>query len=169
MPTNLTLSEAVKIIPVSESTLRRDLKSGKLSFETDAKNRKHIDVSELTRVYGHLRIPETPTARESAEPVNETCQKLSLKVPRTGGETQTLPFLIEKVHTLPSPKVIALLQEQVQDLKARLAHADAEKSELLTLANNLQKQNAVLMLPPPEKEKRRWAERLKKAFSTTGT
>ena len=32
-----TLTEAVKVIPVSESTLRRDLKSGKVSFEIDAK------------------------------------------------------------------------------------------------------------------------------------
>ena len=47
-----TLTEAVKVILVSESTFRRDLKAGKISFETDAKGRKQIDVSELTRVYG---------------------------------------------------------------------------------------------------------------------
>ena len=35
----LTITEVVKVIPVSESTLRRDLKSGKLSCETNAKNR----------------------------------------------------------------------------------------------------------------------------------
>ena len=44
----LTLTEAVKVIPVSESTLRRDLKSGKVSFEIDAKGSKQIDASELT-------------------------------------------------------------------------------------------------------------------------
>ena len=51
----LTITEAIRIIPVSESTLRRDLKSGKVSFDTDGKGRKQIDVSELTRVYGQLK------------------------------------------------------------------------------------------------------------------
>ena len=46
----LTLTEAVKVIPVSESTRRRDLKSGKVSFETDAKGFKQIDAPELTHV-----------------------------------------------------------------------------------------------------------------------
>ena len=46
----LTLTEAVKVISVSESTLRRDLKSGKVSFETDAKGSKQIDAPELTHV-----------------------------------------------------------------------------------------------------------------------
>ena len=31
----LTISEAVAMIPVSESTLRRDMKRGKVSFDTD--------------------------------------------------------------------------------------------------------------------------------------
>ena len=51
----LTITESVKIIPISESTLRRDLNKGKLSFETDQKGRKQIDISELERVYGQLK------------------------------------------------------------------------------------------------------------------
>ena len=54
----LSTAEAVKVIPVSESTLRRDLKSGKVSFTTDKNGRKQIDVSELERVYGQLTITE---------------------------------------------------------------------------------------------------------------
>ena len=49
-------------------------------------------------------------------------------------------------------KVVALLEGQGQDLKAQLARADTEKAELLSLANNLQKQNEILMLPLPEKK-----------------
>ena len=150
----LTMSQAVAVIPVSESTLRRDLKSGKVSFETDAKGRKQIDVSELTRVYGQLKPPE------SAEPVTETHQRFPSM---NGTETPTLPFEKEA----DTPQVIALLEGQVQDLKAQLAAEKAEKSELLTLAKNLQKQNEVLMLPPP-REKHRWGERLKSIFTRTG-
>ena len=149
----LTLTEAVKIIPVSESTLRRDLKSGKVSFDTDAKGRKQIDVSELTRVYGPLN-----TGKHS-EPVKDNHQNNKMN----GTETPTLPFLTEN----DTDKVIALLQGQVQDLKAQLAQANTYKAELLTLANNLQKQNEVLMLPPP-REKHGWGERLKNVFTRTG-
>ena len=132
----LTLTAAVAVIPVSESTLRRDLKSGKVSFDTDTKGRKLIDVSELTRVYGQL-------TGEASEPAKNTHQKTSLN----GNDS----------------KVIALLEGQVQDLKAQLAQSDTEKAELLTLANNLQKQNEVLMLPPPKRAG--WIDRLTRVFT----
>ena len=48
----LTIMEAVKVVPVSESTLRRDLKTGKVSFSTAKNGGKVIDTSELERVYG---------------------------------------------------------------------------------------------------------------------
>ena len=54
MSTKLTIKEAVEVIPVSESTLRRDLKSGNVSSEKDLQGRRRIDVSELARVYGEL-------------------------------------------------------------------------------------------------------------------
>ena len=58
----ITIAQAVQLIPVSESTLRRDIKSGKVSFDTNEKGRKQIDTAELTRVYGQLK---------DKEPVNE--------------------------------------------------------------------------------------------------
>ena len=148
----LTITEAVKVIPVSESTLRRDLKSGKVSFDTDTKDRKQIDVSELTRVYGQLKQsngtqPPASGTGEHAEPVNDTHQTSSMN----GNET---------------PKVVALLENQVADLKAQLAQASdretaliTEKSKLLDLTDRLQKQNEVLMLPAP-KPKSGWWQRL---------
>ena len=50
----LTIKEAVAIAPVSESTLRRDIKSGKVSSEKDDRGRRRIDTAELVRVYGQL-------------------------------------------------------------------------------------------------------------------
>ena len=92
----LTITESIKVIPVSESTLRRDLKSGKVSFETDAKKRKRIDVSELTRVYGQLKQsngaqPPASGTGEHAEPVNDTRQTPSMN----GNETHQNPSLTE--------------------------------------------------------------------------
>ena len=148
----LTITEAVKVIPVSESTLRRDLKSGKVSFDTDTKDRKQIDVSELTRVYGQLKQsngtqPPASGTGEHAEPVNNTHQTSSMN----GND---------------NPKIVALLENQVADLKAQLAQASdretaliTEKSKLLDLTDRLQKQNEVLMLPAP-KPKQTWWQRL---------
>jgi len=134
----LTITEAVKIIPVSESTLRRDLKSGKVSFDLDPKGRKQIDVSELQSVYEKLKIEndtESPT-EDSAEPSDSA-----------NGNHQN-----PSMNGNDSEKVIELLEGQVKDLKERLEKADGEKSRLLELANNLQKQNELLMLPSPRKK-----------------
>ena len=132
----LTITQAAKVIPVSESTLRRDLKSGKVSFDTDAKGRKQIDVSELTRVYGHLKSENgvDVAAAESAEPVKDNHQSPSMN----GND---------------SKKVVALLENQLKDLKAQLAQAHDREKTLLDLSDRLQKQNEVLMLPAPEKKR----------------
>ena len=159
----LSITAAVKVIPVSESTLRRDLKSGKVSFDTDGKGRKQIDVSELTRVYGQLKQsngtqPPASGTGEHAEPVNDTRQTPSMN----GNETHQTPSLTDN----DNPKIVALLENQVADLKAQLEKSDeretaliTEKSKLLDLTDRLQKQNEVLMLPAP-REKRGWWQRL---------
>ncbi|MXV82393.1 hypothetical protein F4Z98_03385 [Candidatus Poribacteria bacterium] len=133
----LTLTEAVSVIPVSESTLRRDLKSGKVSFETDAKGRKQIDVSELTRVYGPLNPPP------EAEPVPEIHQNPSLngtETPRRAVEMET-----------DTPQVRTLLENQIADLKSQLEKSEAreaqlidEKSQLLDMLSREQQRR----LPP---------------------
>lgn len=156
----LSITEAVKIIPVSESTLRRDLKSGKVSFETDTKNRKRIDIAELSRVYGQLNGAETTTETgESAEPVNDSRQNPSMN----GNETHQNP----SVNGNDSTQIIALLENQVADLKTQLEKADAretalidEKSKLLDLTDRLQKQNETLMLPPAPEKQQTWWQRL---------
>ena len=159
----LTITEAVKVIQASESTLRRDLKSGKVSFETDGKGRKQIDVSELTRVYGQLKQsngtqPLSAEVGEHAEPVNDPRQTPSMNE----NETYQNPSMADN----DNPKIVALLENQLADIKAQLAQASdretaliTEKSKLLDLTDRLQKQNEVLMLPAP-KPKSGWWQRL---------
>ena len=145
----LTIKEAVEISPVSESTLRRDIKSGKVSSEKDERGRRRIDTAELARVYGQLR---------QSTDSNDT-QMTAVDTPNNGsGNINDSPDTPDD-----DPKIIALLENQITDLKSQLEHANAEKKELLELANRLQKQNEVLMLPNSEQAERKdkgWLLRL---------
>ena len=51
MESKVSISAAVGLTGVSESTLRRDIKSGKVSSEKAAKGHRRIDIAELQRVY----------------------------------------------------------------------------------------------------------------------
>ena len=126
----ITLPEAVKIIPVSESTLRRDMRTGKVSSEKDRRGRNLFDTAELARVYGDLKINGNPP--RSSEPANDSQM--------TDNETPT--------------KIVALLESQNTELKAQLEKAHTENAQLLELATRLQKQNELLMIPPPQPKRR---------------
>ena len=126
----ITLSEAVEIIPVSESTLRRHMRAGKVSSEKDRNGRNLFDTAELARVYGDLKINGNQPL--SSEPVNDSQM--------TNNETPT--------------KIVALLESQNTELKDQLAQAHTEKAQLLELSTSLQKQNQLLMLPPPQPKRR---------------
>ena len=145
----LTIKEAVAIAPVSESTLRRDIRSGKVSSEKDDRGRRRIDSAELARVYGQLR---------QSTHSNDT-EMNAVDTPNNGsGNVNDSPDTPDD-----DPKIIALLENQITDLKSQLEHANAEKKELLELANRLQKQNEVLMLPNSEQAERKdkgWLLRL---------
>ena len=136
MATKLTIKEAVEVIPVSESSLRRDIKSGKVSSEKDLQGRRRIDVSELTRVYGELK-QDSGTPEQSNESVRES-----------------------QMNTDDTPKIVALLEGQVQDLKAQLDTATEEKAELLKLLSAEKEEKRALMPPADEKPKQNWLLRL---------
>ena len=149
----LTIKEAVAIAPVSESTLRRDIRSGKVSSEKDDRGRRRIDSAELARVYGQLR---------QSTHSNDT-EMNAVDTPNNGsGNVNDSPDTPDD-----DPKIIALLENQIGDLKSQLEKAETqlqiattEKSKLLDLTDRLQKQNEVLMLPPEPQTKRNWWQKL---------
>ena len=131
----ITLKEAIQRTGKSESTIRRDMRSGKVSYSKNESGRVQFDTAELSRVYGQLKSDDTAT---------DTSNDLSMN----GHDTP-----------IASEKVIALLEEQVQDLKTQLSQSTEREKTLLELSNRLHKQNETLMLPPPE-TKRNWLLRL---------
>lgn len=124
----VSVKQALELIEVSESSLRRDIKSGKVSSHKDARGRRLIDVSELTRVYGQLKPQNTHT-----EQVDENVRDSHLTAPDTA-------------------KIIALLEDQVSDLKEQLHTANSEKAQILKLLSLEKEEKRALM--PPVKPKR---------------
>ena len=161
----LTIKESVAIAPVSESTLRRDIKSGKVSSEKDDRGRRRIDTAELARVYGQLTHATESNDREMNvvdTPNNGTLN--SNDTPDTPTDT---------------PKVVSLLENQIADLKAQLESATDRENALMTEKTKLldmlsteqektlleQEKSRLLMLPASEtntapEQKPNWVQRL---------
>ena len=128
----VSLQQAVKMTDKSESTLRRDVKKGKVSADRDDRKHMRFDIAELQRAYGELK--STGEDAQSTEQGNGKAM--------TGHD---------------SAEILALLESQVADLQKQLTRGNERENKLITLSDRLQKQNEVLMLTG---EKRGWFMRL---------
>lgn len=102
-----------------------------MASEKDLQGRRRIDASELARVYGEL-TPRDDEPMQSNESVRDS-----------------------QVNTDDTPKIIALVEGQVQDLKEQLDTATAEKAQLLKLLSAEKEEKCALMPPADEKLKSR--------------
>ena len=129
----LSIMEAVKVVPVSESTLRRDLKTGKVSFTTAKNGKKVIDYSELERVYGDLNVNEVSMNG------NDSADMLAIK------ENQ-----------------IVDLKAQLEKAEMRETTLIDERSKLLDLLSAEKEEKRALMPPVDEKTRKssNWLLRL---------
>ena len=137
----VSLQQAVKMTGKSESTLRRDVKKGKVSAERDARGHLKFDVSELQRAYGELKSTEDDA--QSAEQGNGKAL--------TGHD---------------SAEIIVIKENQIADLRNQLEKAEMretaltdERSKLLDLLS-AEKENVRALLPPPDDRKSNWWHRL---------
>ena len=131
---NASISEAVGLTGVSESTIRRDIKSGKVSSNKDEKGHRRIDTAELHRVYSITPPPE----RLKAEP-----------------ESQKVIAVMENQ--------IADLQKQVELSNERETALIDEKAKLLDLLTAEKEEKRALMPPVDENNDRKspnWLLRL---------
>ncbi len=63
----VSITKAASLSGVSRTTLYTDMNSGKLSYHTEGKNRRTIDVAELERVYGDLSIESSGQVSDSVK------------------------------------------------------------------------------------------------------
>ena len=121
----ITISESVGITGVSESTIRRDIKSGKVSSEKDEKGHRQIDTAELHRVYGITPPQESQMAEH---------------------DSQRVVTVLENQ--------IADLQKQLEKAEMRETALIDEKSKLLDLLSAEKEEKRALMPPPDEKRQK---------------
>ena len=131
----VTISEAVGLTGVSESTIRRDIKAGKVSSEKDAKGHRRIDTAELDRVYGITPPPERQLAEHDSQKVIAVLENQ-----------------------------ITDLQKQLELSNDRETALIDEKSKLLDLLSMEKEEKRARMPPPEEKQGHRksphWLRRL---------
>ena len=140
----ISLQEACKLTELSESTLRRHIKSGKVSAERDDRKHLRFDISELQRAYGELK-----TTGDDAQPTEQGNDKAM-----TGHDRETEILAIKDNQ-------IADLRNQLEKAEAHLQIATTEKTKLLDLLSAEKDEKRALMPPVEEKEKsRNWLLRL---------
>ena len=141
---NVSLQQAVKMTGKSESTLRRDVKKGKVSAARDDRGHLRFDLAELQRAYGEMKT--TGEDVQSTEQGNGTAM--------TGHD---------------SAEIIAIKDNQIADLHSQLEKADAqleiattEKTKLLDLLFAEKEEKRALMPPVDEKRQKspNWLLRL---------
>ena len=139
--TAITLKKATECTGRSDRTLRRDIKSGKVSATRDERGHIHFDVAELQRVYGELK--------STGEDVQST----------EGGNGKAMTG-----HD--SAEIIALKDNQITDLQSQLARSELredalteERAKLLELASRLQAQTDRLTLPGDVEKNPNWVQR----------
>ena len=125
----ITVAQAVSLGYTSQATIYRDMSTGAISYERNGKNRRLIDVSELSRVYGE---PQTPKSESDT--------------PKENDNSQTTP----QTH-IDKDKIITLLEAQVQDLQEQITAERTEKNKLLDMLQAEQEKNRLLMLPKPKR------------------
>ena len=107
----LSISAAARAAGVDRSTIRRAVKSGRLSTTTDASGQRGIDTSELLRAFGPLQGDgEVQFEKDPQPPMSDT----------------------------PNP-LVEILREQLRHAQEQLRHAQERENQLLALLRDAQR------------------------------
>jgi Helix-turn-helix domain len=140
----VNISQAARMAGVSRPTIHKKINEGALSAEK-ANGQTFIDVSELERVFGTLRLPGPPTP---------TRQDLHLETP------QVISLLQSHIERLER-ELDTMREETERERRAREREEEAHRAERWRLYGIIEKQ--ALQLPLPTEtvgiEKKPWWRR----------
>lgn len=119
---NVSPSKAAELADVSRTTIYADMGSGKLSFTQQSKNKKTINVAELERVYGSLKVMDGQKVSSSVK--TEQKDRTPLQ-----SDLVELAVLREKVSN--HEKLDEQNQERIEYLEKALDKAQTNAQRLL--------------------------------------
>jgi adenylate kinase family enzyme len=124
----LSITKAADLANVSRTTLYNDMHNGKLTYETDAKDKKVIDISELERVYGPLRMPQ-------AEGLSSFAKADQVPAAKSVNIEVELAVLRERLLTMETERgrEREQLSSEVEHLRKRLEIAEQERTKLTAM------------------------------------
>jgi molybdopterin-binding protein len=104
----LTLGEAAKAIGVSQDTLRRWDRAGKLHTQRDARNRRLIPREEVRRLTGHARRHDTGSRLSARNRLTGIVRSVEVDGVMALVELEAGPFLITAAVTRDSVEELGL-------------------------------------------------------------
>ncbi len=121
----LNLTQAAKAAGIARGTLYKHIDEGKISCQLDDKGKRVIDTSELMRVYGEIKQPETIQERSEERPTEHK---------EAQAEADVVQVLRERIGDL---------EKHVEDLRQDKEASRKREAELLAIV----KQQQTLLLP----------------------
>ncbi|MFA7276604.1 MAG: entry exclusion 1 domain-containing protein [Pseudobdellovibrionaceae bacterium] len=142
----VSVQKAAELTGKSDATIRRGMKSGRISFEVDAAGDKVIDTSELERVYGAL---VSKSASESEAIVRAELQRAQdmLDMERVKMRVRSLE---DRLH---------MTEEQLTDMREQRDLWQKQAQQLMITNQTSQKQAEDLKQEMREREARERAAR----------
>lgn len=132
---------AAELTGRSKSTIQRAMKSGKLSYEVDANDRRVIDVSELERVFG--LVPQESETRNK--------QNVEAELEKA---TQMLEMERLKMRIRALEDQLDVANSQIEDLKEQRDQWQKQAQQVLLTSQYSQKQAEELKEELKERERR---------------
>ncbi len=136
------VQRAVELTGKSKSTIQRAMNSGKLSYSTNDSGRRHIDVSELERVFGVKQAVADNVVEAELQKAKDILETERMKM--------RIRTLEDKLH---------LAEEQISDLKAQRDQWQKQAQQVLITSQFSQKQAEDFKAEIKEREARARARR----------
>lgn len=136
----VSITEAATLANVSRTTLYNDMNTGKITFVSNGKNKKVIDVAELERVYGSLNISDNKQTSSSVKiEQNFTKKGEDVAVPLV-----ELAVLRERVETLEIERKRERTQfeERIEQLQETLNKSQENQNKTTLLLEHYTKEGA---------------------------
>ena len=121
-------TQAIKIYNVSKPTLYSDMKTGKLSFKKDERQKRKINIAELDRLY----------EKRATQKDNLTSDKVKSKhyLTETNVTTESLKKEIEAIHQNLNnghQREITLLNNQIEQLQNQIENMNINLNKALDI------------------------------------